>query len=127
METTYLYINTKDALLCIDIDKIAYMETYGNYTTIVLVNKRKYSLYMSLLKAEQALCDALKGKKSPFQHISKQHVINMAYLYEINTQKQLLTLSDYRFFEFVLQVPKDALLRLRQQLIEQAKPAEGSS
>lgn len=113
MDTEYLYINSRDELLRIDISKIVYFEANGNYTTIVLTNKLKSMANMSLVQTEKALEDRLKNKASQFARLGKRFIINLNYVYDINVAKQTLMLTNYSSFAFQVPISKEALKKLK--------------
>ena len=113
MDTEYLYINSRDELLRIDISKIVYFEANGNYTTIVLTNKLKSMANMSLVQTEKALEDRLKNKASQFARLGKRFIINLNYVYDINVANQTLMLTNYSSFAFQVPISKEALKKLK--------------
>ena len=113
MDTEYLFINSRDELLRIDISKIVYFEANGNYTTIVLTNKLKSMANMSLVQTEKALEDRLKNKASQFARLGKRFIINLNYVYDINVAKQTLMLTNYSSFAFQVPISKEALKKLK--------------
>ncbi len=113
MDTEYLYINSRDELLRIDISKIVYFEADGNYTTIMLANKLKSVANMSLIQTEKALENRLKEKASQFVRLGRRFIINLNYVYDINLAKQTLMLTNYTSFAFQVPVGKEALKKLK--------------
>ena len=49
--------------------------------------------------------------------VGKRFIINTGYIYQINTQKQQLILSDYENFAFALGISKEALKQMKDLLI----------
>ena len=114
MKNYYLYLNSRDEFLRIDICKIVFFEADGNYTNIVLANQLKGVVCMNLARMQQVLCDRLKEQASIFARVGKKHIINLSYVYQINVLKQRLVLSDGDNFTFSLEVSKEALKNLRE-------------
>lgn len=114
MKNYYLYLNSRDEFLRIDICKIVFFEADGNYTNIVLVNQLKGVVCMNLARMQQVLSDRLKEQASIFARVGKKHIINLSYVYQINVLKQRLVLSDGDNFTFSLEVSKEALKNLRE-------------
>jgi len=56
-----------------------------------------------------------------FMRIGKRYIVNMQHIYQIDTLKQLLTLSDGSSFVFQLPMSKEALKQVKAILIESAK------
>ena len=113
MKNIYLYLNSRDELLRIDISKIVYFEADGNYTNIVLANQQKGVVCINLVHMQQILSERLKERASIFARVGKRHIINHSYVYQINVLRQKLVLSDGENFSFNLDVSKDALKKLR--------------
>ena len=119
MENNYLYINSRDELLRIDISQIVYFEANGNYTNIVLANKLKGVANMSLQQAEKVLSAHVKEKANIFARIGKRFIVNLNYVFDINLAKQTLTLSNYHTFAFQLPISKEALRKLKELYVKQ--------
>ena len=113
MEKEFLYINSRDELLRIDISQIVYFEANGNYTNIVVSNKLKSLANMNLAQTEKALETRLKEKASIFARVGKRFIVNLNYVYHINLTKQALVLTDYKNFVFQLPISKEALRKLK--------------
>lgn len=114
MNTNFLFFNSRDELLRIDISKIVYFESDGNYTNIILSNKLRGIVCMNLAQTEKALAERLKEKSRCFARIGKRYIINLNYVYQINIIKQRLVLSDYVSFAFQLEMSKEALKKLKE-------------
>ena len=116
-----ILFNSRDTLIRIDIQRIAYFESDGNYTYIVATNKLRSCLTMNLAHTEQALASQLGVQAHRFMRIGKRYIVNMQHIYQIDTLKQMLTLSDGSSFVFQLPVSKEALKLVKAILIESAK------
>lgn len=114
----YLYLNSRDELLRIDIANIVYFEADGNYTNIISVNHLKGIVCTNLAQMQKYLNEKLKGNASVFARVGKKYIINLRYIYSINTLRQQIILSDGATFSFHLTVGKDALKELKQIFIE---------
>lgn len=115
--TKYLYLNSRDEFLRIDINKIVYFESDGNYTNILLNNKMKATVCMTLAQMQSILSDSLKESARMFARIGKRHIINLTYVYQIAILRQHLILSDGENFEYQVNISKDALKKLRDMYI----------
>lgn len=109
----YLYLNTRDELLRLDVDKIVYFEADGNYTNIVMANKLKGVICMNLAGMQKVLVDKLKDDASRFVRIGKKYIVNHTMIFQINVLKQQLILSDGENFAYALSISKDALKNLK--------------
>lgn len=114
----YLYVNSRDEFFRVDISKIVYFESDGNYTAMVLSNKIKATLSMNLGQMQEVLTQSLKEKASMFARVGRRHIVNLNYVCHIQILRQYLTLSDGQNFDYRLDVSKDALRRLRQMYID---------
>lgn len=114
MNTNFFIFNSRDELLRMDISKIVYFESDGNYTNIILSNKLHGVICMNLAQTEKALAERLQEKSRCFARIGKRYIINLNYVYQINIIKQRLVLSDYSSFAFQLEVSREALKKLKE-------------
>lgn len=113
MKNYYLYLNSRDEFLRIDIRKIVFFEADGNYTNIVLANQLKGVVCMNLAHMQQILSERLKEQASIFARVGKKYIINLSFVYQINILRQRLVLSDGKNFTFQLEVSKEALKNLK--------------
>ena len=113
-----IYFNSRDTLIRIDITQVAFFEGDGNYTYIVTANKMKTCLTMNLSHTEDALAAQLGDQAKRFMRIGKRFIVNMNYIYQVDIQKQQLTLSDYNRFVFHLPISKEALKAVKELVIQ---------
>ena len=113
----YIFFNTRDELQRIDVSKIVYFESDGNYTDIVMVNKLRASVCMNLGEMEKLLSMQLGDENRNFIRLGRRFIINMQYIYHINTLKQQLILSDYDHFAFQVSLSKDALKKMKELML----------
>ena len=114
----WLFLNSRDDLLRIDMAEIAFFEANGNYTNIMLTNKMKCTVGMSLGKMENVLSERLKGKVMYFARIGKRYIINLNMVFQINVLKHRLILSDFHQCAYSLDVSKDTLKKLKELMIQ---------
>lgn len=113
MEKQWIYFNSRDKLIRINIRNIVYFESDGNYTYMITTNKHKSCLSMNLSHTESALAQQLDVTARQFMRVGKRFIINMKYIYQIDTQKQALLLSDWYNFLFQLPVSKESLRAMK--------------
>lgn len=113
----YLYLNSRDEFFRVDISKIVYFESDGNYTNIILNNRMKATIWMSLTQMQSILNDKLKDAAGIFARVGKRHIVNLNFVYQIAILKQRLSLSDGENFEYHINVSKDALKKLREMYV----------
>lgn len=116
-KTQYLYLNSRDEFFRVDITKIVYFESDGNYTNIILNNKLKATVCMNLAQMQGILNESLKEAAGTFARIGKRHIINLNYVYQIAILRQKLVLSDGENFEYQVSISKDALKKLRDMYV----------
>lgn len=114
----YLFLNSRDEFLRIDIANIAYFEADGNYTNIVSINRLKGVVCTNLAQMQKYLSDKLREDASIFARVGKKYIINLRYVYSINTLRQQVIISDGATFSYQLSIGKEALKELKQIFIE---------
>lgn len=120
MTPEYLYLNSRDELLRIDISKIAYFESDGNYTYIVLANGLKGTVTKNLAQMQELLSEKLKERSTRFARIGKRYIVNLNYVYQINVLQHKLVLSDGLHFAYTLNISKDSLKTLKDLYLKSA-------
>ena len=119
MTPDYLYLNSRDNLLRLDINHLVFFEADGNYTNIVSANKVKHTVGMTLAKMQEMLTQSLGEKAHRFVRIGKSHIVSMNYINQIDIPKQTLILSDGHSYAFKVSVSKEALRKLKDILTRQ--------
>ncbi len=113
MKPKTIYFSSRDELLRVDLSSIVYFEADGNYTRFVSMNGLSNMVCMNLGKMEELLGLRFKDAPGTFVRIGKRFIVNMKYVYRINTLKQELTLSDQATFTMTLGISKVALKALK--------------
>lgn len=113
----FLYLNSRDEFFRVDISKIVYFESDGNYTNIVLSNKVKATVCMNLARMQEILHERLRESVGIFARVGKRHIINLNYVYQIAIVRQKLVLGDGEHFEYQLGISKEALKGLREMYV----------
>ena len=109
-----IFFNSRDELLRVDLSSIVYFEADANYTKIVSANGLVDMVCISLSRMEELLALRFQDAPGTFARIGKRFILNLNYVYRINTLKQELTLSDQRTFEYTLSISKIALKALKE-------------
>ena len=110
----FIYFNSRDELLRVDLSSVVYFEADGNYTRLVSMNGLSNMVCMNLGKMEELISLRFKDAPGSFVRIGKRYIINLRYVYGINTLKQELTLSDQNSFTMTLSISKVALKALKE-------------
>ncbi|MGM9872748.1 MAG: LytTR family transcriptional regulator DNA-binding domain-containing protein [Muribaculaceae bacterium] len=122
-------INTRDELLILDLDKIAYFQANGNYTRLTYISGQALALNMGLSGVEKLLSATLAKGTSSFVRLGRSLIINENYLSNINLLKQYLVLSDIDSHQHKLPVSKALLKLLKEKFTKRyaaAPKAEGA-
>ena len=107
-------LNTRDELLILDLDRVAFFQADGNYTRLTYISGHALVLNTGLSGVEKILAATPpKGSPAMFvrmgRHRGRSLIINQTFLTNINVLKQYLTLSDLGSHHFKLSVPKNLL------------------
>lgn len=123
MATDYLYLNTRDELFKVDLDKMIYAMAEGNYVNMYFRNGQRIIICTSLQSLEQMILGVIaKNKRGVFIRIGRRYIVNNNYITHINVLKQQLVLSDMDVVKpIVLSVSKEALKTLKQAMVENKK------
>lgn len=112
---TTLFFNTRDELIKVRLEKVAYFEADANYCHVYFVNGAKATLLTSLVNIEQLLAERFKDDKNIFIRIGKRYIVNEKFIFRINIPRQRLTISDMDSPALMeISVSKDALKNLKQ-------------
>ena len=109
-----LIISTTNELIRVKPERVVYISSDGNYSTIILNDRTEHVFTFNLSQCQKIIEAQLKEEASTFIRIGKSLIINRDYIYKINITKQLLVLSDMSFIEsFNLVASKEALKQLK--------------
>lgn len=106
----------------VDLASVVYFEADGNYTRFVSINGMSTLVYMSLGNMEKLLSLRFKDAPGTFARVGKRFILNLRFIYRINTLKQELTLSDQQTFEITVSLSKVALKALKDLISPAANP-----
>ena len=114
MGNKVLIISNTNELVRVKPERIVYVESDGNYSTMVLHDKTEHVFTMNLAHCQQLIEDQLGKGAETFIRIGKQLIINRAYIFKINPTKQQLIMSDMALnHAFTLSASKEALKQLK--------------
>lgn len=112
---TTLFFNTRDEMIKVKLDRVAYFEADSNYCHVVFINGAKATLLTSLVNIETLLAERFIGDNPMFIRIGKRYIVSKQYIFQINTQRQKLILSDFITLGVLeISVSKEALKNLKQ-------------
>ncbi len=114
-----LCLNSRDELLIIDLEKIAFFQAKGNYTHLNYIKGETHLLTVGLSKVEVYIRKAWpKDIPSPFVRLGRSLIINQTFLSEISVLKQKIILSDCEKNSYSLIVPKPLLKEYKGKINE---------
>lgn len=106
-----IFFSTRDELTKVCLDDVMYVASDGNYITLNYKSGRSSTLLASLQNFIQA-AEYTGGHR--FERIGKSHVVNIAYVSQINTLRKTIVLVDDDMNERVeLVVSKEAIRALK--------------
>lgn len=117
-----VFFNSRDELLRVDLSSVVYFEADANYTKMISANGLTDMVCISLGRMEELLVLKFKDDPGMFARIGKRFILNLNYVYKINTLKQELTLSDQHTFSYTLSISKVALKALKDLISPYNKP-----
>ena len=114
MSNKVLIISNSNELVRVKPERVVYVESDGNYSTMVLHDKTEHVFTMNLAHCQELIEKQLGKDAETFIRIGKQLIINRDYIFKINPTKQQLILSDMALnHAFTLQASKEALKQLK--------------
>lgn len=115
-----LCLNSRDELIIIDLQKIAFFQANGNYTHLKYISGDSHLVTLGLSKVEEYLRKSWpKDVISPFVRLGRSLIINQSFLTRISVIKQNITLSDNCGHYFILNVPKPLLKEYKEKISNQ--------
>lgn len=115
---TSLFFNTRDEMIKVKLERVAYFEADSNYCHAIFINGAKATLLTTLLNIEGLLSEFLKDDNPIFIRIGKRYIVNKQYIFQINIPRQKLILTDYVSPTILeISVSKEALKNLKQLYI----------
>ena len=114
-----LCLNSRDELIIIDLENIAYFEANGNYTKLCYISGESCLLSIGLSKVEEYIRGTWPAKEiSPFVRLGRSLIINQKFLSQISVLKQKIVLSDNKGNRYSLNVPKPLLKTYKANIYE---------
>lgn len=112
-----LCLSSRDELIILDLQNIAYFLANGNYTKMCYIGGETHLLSLGLSKIEEYLRTmASAGVSTSMLRLSRSLIINQTFLSEINVLKHKLSLSDREGHVHVLDVPKPLLKEYKEKI-----------
>jgi DNA-binding LytR/AlgR family response regulator len=109
-----LIISNANELVRIKPERVVYVKSDGNYSTMVLHDKTEQVFTMNLAQCQQLMEEQLGTEAMTFIRLGKQLIVNRAYIFKINPYKQQLLMSNMQLnIAFELSASKEALKQLK--------------
>lgn len=114
-----LCLNSRDELLIIDLEKVAFFQANGNYTQFTYIGGESHLITLGLSKIEEFIRKSWpKEMVSPFVRLGRSLIINQTFLSGISVLKSKITLSDKATNSYILTVPKPLLKMYKEKIHE---------
>lgn len=117
----FLIISTTNELVRIAPERVVYIQSDGNYSTLMQTDEQLRTLNFQLGQIEEMIERQLGSKENVFIRIGRGIIINRSYIHYINVAKQKLVLSDATHFSHTVAVSKEALKQLKEHLEKEAR------
>ena len=118
----YLMFINSNEVVRVSPERIAYVSSDGNYSTMVLIDNEQHLFSFNLSAFEKLIEQQLGTDVQTFIRLGKSLIINARYIYYVNIPKQQLILSDIGFSgKFTLSASKEALKALKIMLEKQLR------
>jgi len=118
----YLVLINSNEVIRVSPDRIVYILSDGNYSTMTLIDKEEHLFSFNLASFEKIIEQQLGTDAQIFIRLGKSLIINGKYIYYVNVSKQQIILSDISFpNKFTLSASKEALRALKTVLEESTK------
>ena len=114
MSNKVLIISNANELVRLQPERVVYVKSDGNYSTMVLHDKTEQVFTMNLAQCQLLMEEQLGKEAMTFIRIGKQLIVNRAHIFKINPNKQQLIMSNKEVnIAFDLQASKEALKQLK--------------
>lgn len=112
-----LLLNSRDELLILSLDKVAFMRADGNYTEVYYMEGQKMVVSLGLSKLEQLVKQVSDvSRVAKFVRLGRSLIINQSYLVSVSVAKQKIVLSDLGKNLFSLSIPKTLAKQYKEHL-----------
>lgn len=112
---TKVCLSSRDELLIIDLDKVAFFSANGNYTELTYMTGQKVMMSLGLSKVEELIKRSMpKEIPSTFVKLGRSVIVNERYLTHISTLKQKVILSDGGDLSYSISIPKQLLKKYKE-------------
>lgn len=115
-----LTLNTRDELLVIDLEQVAYLQADGNYTQIQYMAGDRLVVSLGLTKMVELIAATFPaGMSSPFFRLGRSIVLNQRFVQNVSLPRQKLVLADALGHKHELTVHKAVLREYKELFTKQ--------
>ena len=111
MET--LVISRGTEMLCVPVDRLVYISSDGNYSTVITRDNRRQTVSYQLGQVEDIIDGQLGDSASRFTRVGRGLIVNVDFVYFIDISKQRLILSDCLNCYYELSASREVLIKLK--------------
>lgn len=113
---SHIIISKGTEFLRIPQDRLVYISSDGNYSTVVTLDNRERLVAFQLGQIEDMIGEQLGDDGSNFLRIGRRLIVNTDYVYSIDIGKQELILSDCAGCYHELSASREVLIKLKAYL-----------
>lgn len=108
-----LVISKGTELLIIPIHRLVYISADGNYSNAITLDGRRTLISYQLGQIEDMIDAQLGDDSTKFIRLGRGLIINMDFVYQVDTSRQRIVLSDCDGCYHELAASKDVLVKLK--------------
>jgi len=109
----HIIISKGTELLRVPVDRLMFISSDGNYSNVVTQDGRSRLVSLQLGQIEDLISEALGDNFGEFLRVGRGLIININYIYLIDTSRQQLVLSDCAGSWHELTASKEVLTKLK--------------
>lgn len=108
-----LIISKGTEMLCVPVDRLVYISSDGNYSTVVTQDNRQQTVSFQLGQIEDIIDEQLGDAGSRFTRLGRGLIVNVDFVYFVDISKQRLVLSDCLNCRHELTASREVLIKLK--------------
>lgn len=109
----HIIISKGTELLRIPAECLMFVSSDGNYSNVTTIDGRTKLISLQLGQVEDILQEQLSDADSNFIRLGRSLIININYIYFIDTSKQELILSNCQGSYHILSASREVLIKLK--------------
>lgn len=109
----HIIISKGTELLRIPAECLMFVSSDGNYSNVTTIDGRTKLISLQLGQVEDILQEQLSDADSNFIRLGRSLIININYIYFIDTSKQELILSNCKGSYHILSASREVLIKLK--------------